>query len=180
MFRALRFSITLLLTVWLGVLIAVSFFVAAHLFRLAKLGDEWVPHTTAAADIIGPLLRQMDVTAWVAIPLAIALLLLMARGFELRSRRPIAVAALLLVAALGASIYNGAALTEEIHAIRVELRREFGGYHLSPAEHPERRRFGMLHGISQSLAMLELAFGLGALFCVTQLIEPARRSEESA
>ncbi|MBI1784158.1 DUF4149 domain-containing protein [Candidatus Sumerlaeota bacterium] len=169
MFTSLKFTLLLLHLVWLGCVITVSFYVAPSLFSNES---GLTPNSQIAGDIIAPLLHKMHVTGWILIPVMIALIGLIVRMFRLKSAKGAWAACGLLAAAWFSGLYSGTVITQKIHVIRKELAAEFGGYHLAPKEDPRRQEFGKLHGVSMMLGMLDLALGLGSLFCVTQTIEP--------
>lgn len=164
------------MVVWLGSMVTITFFVAPSLF-----GDEsgHTPDSSIAGDVIAPLLHKMHVTGWIAIPVMVVLLLAIKLLCPLRSARPVWVTLILLAPAWIMGLVSGTVITGKIRDIRVELKAEFGGYHLAPKEDPRRRTFGALHGISMMLSMLNLMLGAGALFCVTQMIEPPSKPDES-
>lgn len=167
MLKLFRFLTALLLLVWLGVMIANTFYVAPSLFN-NESGQ--TPTSSIAGDVIGPLLHKMYLTGWIVLPLAIGLHAGMRMAAGRRAGRTLTVSAALLTIALISQIYAGGVLEKQIHNIRVEMKAEFGGYHLAPDDHPERQRFSRLHGLSMMLVMVDLIAGLGAFFCVTQLV----------
>lgn len=168
MLKFCRFAILVLIVVWLGAALTLTFFVAPSLF-----GD-WsgvVPNSTHAADILSPLFGAMDRTAFVVFPLAIAIHFALLRLVAPRVRRAVVVSIVLLALTLGATAASSFYLTPQMHQIREDLKVEYGGYHLAPKENPQRARFGALHGISQSLALASMLLCFGSVFCVTQLME---------
>ena len=169
MLKLVRYLTAVLLLVWLGAVITVTFYVAPSLFA-----DESgrVPNSSVAADIIGPLLNRMEWTGAILIPIAIALHWAIAKLSNPKPGRALVISGLLLAAAWCAGLYSGFYLNPELHAIREDLKTEFQGYHLAPPDHPERARFSRLHGVSMSLALVGLGLGLGSFFCVTQSLDP--------
>lgn len=162
----LRFLAALVLLVWLGFVIS-SFTVARELFS-GRI--EAVPNSAVAGEIMSPILRKMHVTAWIAAPACAALILILARK---TARRPVVVALSLLAFAFGLSIYTGSILDRRLGEIRLDLKRDFGGYDKAPKTEPRRAEFGRLHGVSMVLTLAELLAGLGAFFIVTQKLQPA-------
>lgn len=176
MFKVLRFSATILFVVWLGSMITISFFVAPSLFS-NESGH--TPDSSIAGDVISPLLHKMHVTSWIVIPIIAGLLFAMKRLVPLRSSRPVWVTLMLLAPSWILMLISGTVITGMIQDIRVELKAEFGGYHLAPKDDPRRAKFGGLHGASMMIAMLSLVLGAGAMFCATQAIEPATNKDEN-
>ena len=125
-----------------------------------------VPNSTAAADILSPLFSKMFWTACVCLPVAMLAQVgvwMLAGGLRAKS---LVISCALMGLALCGELYSGLSLTPAMHGIREELKAEFGGYHLVEKDHPERARFSKLHGISMSILMLDLALGMGALWCL--------------
>lgn len=173
MVRFFRFLAAVALLVWLGTAIGISFYVAPSLF-----GNESgrVENSSVAGDIMSPLLHKMEVTAWVAIPLAMCFLIAAWHTSGRAGRRALKAALLMLGIALCGSLFSGIVLTRDIRQIREELTGAYGGYHLAPENDPERRRFASLHGQSMMIAMGNLLLGFGAFFCATQVVGfPAAR-----
>jgi hypothetical protein len=171
MVKLFRFLAAVALLLWLGVAIGISFFTAPSLF-----GNEsgQIANSSVAGDVMSPLLRKMDVTAWVAIPIAAIFLVAAWRFSGGAGGRALAASLLMLGIAICGSLFSGTVLTREIRQIRSELSQAYGGYHLAPEGDPERRRFGVLHGQSMMIAMGNLLLGFGVFFCATQLIgQPA-------
>lgn len=168
MFKAIRFSAALILLVWLGVTVTLTFYVAPSLFANES---GVVPNSSVAGEIMGPLLNKMYLTGRILLPLCLILTGILWASANPNRRKPLLVAGLLLVAALGIDLYAGIPLNREIHSIRLNLDKEFGGYHLAPKENPDRQSFAKLHGLSMVLVLVNLGLGLGAFFCVTQLAE---------
>lgn len=177
MLKTLRYATALLLLIWLGVVITITFYVAPSLFA-NESGQ--IPNSTVAADIIGPLLDKMDLTGWIILPVVILLHGVMALLFRPRFMRALIVSASLLAVAWGTSLYVGVGLNPELHSIRTELKKEFGGYHLAADDHPQRARFAKLHGVAMVLTLVNLCLGLGSLFCVTQLFDADGASHSAA
>jgi polyferredoxin len=174
MVRLFRFLAAVSLLVWLGVTIAISFYVAPSLFA-NESGR--VENSSVAGDIVGPLLHKMALTAWIAIPLAVVFQFA-AWSVSGRERpRVLIVSTLLLAAAWCGSLYSGAVLTSRMQDIRRDLGVEYGGYHLAPKENPQRARFASLHGQSMVITLSGLLLGLGAFYFTTQSIGyPSRDS----
>lgn len=172
MVRALRFLASLALALWLGSMFTMSFFVAPSIFANES---GVVPDTSAAGDVMSPLLARMDRMGFVA-PLVAAAALVGLRVLRAGGRAPVVGIALLL-AAWGGGLYSGTAVTGEIRTIRAELKAEFGGVHAAPSDHPSRRRFGALHGVSMMIVLANMALGLGAFFCAAAAIDPPARAE---
>lgn len=167
MVKLFRFLAAGALLVWLGTMIGISFYVAPSLF-----GNESgrVENSSVAGDIMSPLLHKMELTAWVAIPLAMVCLV---SAWQLSGRqggRSLKAALVMLGLALCGSLFSGIVLTREIREIREELTRAYGGYHLAPKTDPERQRFASLHGQSMIVAMGNLLLGFGAFFLATQSV----------
>ncbi len=168
MLKFCRFVILVLVFVWLGAALTLTFFVAPSLF-----GD-WsgvVPNSTHAADILSPLFGAMDRTAFVVFPLAIAMHFALLRLVASRVRRTVVISIVLLGLTLGATVVSSFYLTPQMRQIREDLKVEYGGYHLASKDNPQRARFGALHGLSQSLALASILLCFGSVFCVTQLME---------
>lgn len=175
MVKFFRFLAAVFLLIWLGTTIGISFYVAPSLF-----GNEsgQVENSSVAGDIMSPLLRKMDLTAWVAIPLAMVSLIVAWKLSGGHRRKALTAALSLLGLALFASLYSGVVITQDIQQIRRELKEAYGGYHLAPKEDPERQRFGALHGQSMVLALGGLAMGFGAFYLATQVIGmPVKETE---
>lgn len=171
--KLIKFAALVLLTVCLGALITLTFYVAPSLF-----GDESgrVPNSTIAADIISPLLHKMELTAWVVLPV-VALLSFVAMKLGAAGPKATLVLIVFLAAAWGASLYSGLALTPRMQEIRTEYKQELGGYHLAPDDDPRRGEFRKLHGAAMILTLAELLLGLSAMFLMTQA--PATSPEQS-
>lgn len=174
MLKILRFLITLIMVIWLGCITTIAFQVAPSLF-----GNEsdLVPTRQTAGDIIGPLLLRMYIIGWIAAPLVMAILLMLWKVCPIRSTKPLIVALILLASAWAIDLGSGTIIRTKIHDISAELRVEFGGTDETPKDDPRRKTFGALHGISMMLLMVSLMLGTGALFCVTQMIEPVSKEE---
>lgn len=178
MIKLFRFLAAVLLLVWLGTAISISFYVAPSLF-----GNESgrIENSSVAGDVMSPLLRKVDVTAWIAIPLASAFIFMAWRLSGGHHRRTLVTTLTLLSLAFCGSLFSGAILTDDIRQIRWELTQAYGGYHLAPKDDPERKRFARLHGQSMIIAMGDLAMGLGAFFCATQILGlPERKPVDTA
>ncbi len=167
MVKLCRCLAAVLLLIWLGTAIGISFYVAPSLF-----GNESgrIENSSVAGDVMSPLLHKMDVTSWIAIPLAMLFIFLAWRLSGGHHRRALVTTLALLTLAFCGSVFSGAILTRDIREIRQELTQAYGGYHLAPKDDPERRRFASLHGQSMMIAMANLLMGFGAFFCATQII----------
>jgi|GEM_PF-5132130 len=173
----LRFLIIAALLPWLGLVIALTFYVAPSLFA-NESGR--VPDSSAAADILAPLFSKMYATGWIAIGFALALHAVYLRVTASPARRLIFVSGGLLLAALAGEFTAGLAVNPRVHEVRAELGREFGGYHLAPAADFRRAEFGRLHGWAMTLAILDLALGLGAVYCLARSDGPAFRRAQAS
>lgn len=180
--KTARFISATLLLVWIGVVITMTFYVAPILFLG---GSEAVPDSTVAADIIAPMLHGMEMTGWIVLPIVILLHGVMWASIRPRQTRALLISSQMLALAWAGGLYSGIPLANTLHSIREELKQEYGGYHLSPDDHPERVRFSKLHSISMVIVLINLGLGLGSFFCVTQLIgqgsnAPILREEQDA
>lgn len=167
MLKLMRFLCALTLLVWLGTVITTTFYVAPSLFS-NESGHS--PNSTVAANIIAPLLHKMEMTGWIALPIAMALHIGIWLALRRSARRALFISLGLLALAWLGGLYSGITLNRELHSIRSDLKAELGGYHLAPPDHPMRARFARLHGISMVIVVLNLGLGLGSFFCVTQLM----------
>lgn len=166
MSRFLRFISVLALALWLGVAVTMTFYVTISVFE-NESGH--VPDSSVAADIVGPLFKRMYVTAWIAMPVAIAAAVgAWALGGDAavraRRRRPLIIACVLMAVIFFGELYSGAVLRTEMAEIRDKLKAEFGGYHLVEKTNPDRARFGAAHGISISILLADMLLGTAALF----------------
>lgn len=170
MLRIMRFMAALILMIWLGIMIGLSFLVAPELFS-GRI--EAVPSSAVAGEIMSPLLHKMDVVAWVSAPAcALIVLALWLGGGKARHNRAAVGSLALLGLALGASIFSGGVLTPKMRGLRADLKQEFGGYDKAPKTDARRVEFGKLHGASMTLALLEIIAGLGVFYLVTQKLDP--------
>lgn len=121
---------------------AVWFGSAAFLLIAASAAFRAASSPTEAADVVGALL-----TRWHYISLFAPLILML---MEWRRSRPAMLLALFLSIVLAS---GGAILDTRIRALRIESAVPMSDR--SP-EDPMRRRFGMMHGLSSSILLLEL------------------------
>lgn len=169
MVRLLHLCLHLALLAWIGGGAWVALALAPYLFGLARRGSEWVPHTTAAADLVGPMLQRADFVAWVAIPLALLALWQLRRRGWVPLGGPLA--SLLLVLAGAASVYEGAVLSPRVAAEQEAIKSEEGGLHRLDRDDPRRREFLALHGRATAIFFGSLAAGL----VVVALVAPLRQ-----
>jgi hypothetical protein len=99
------------------------------------------PNPTAAADVVGAMLAR-----WHYLGLACPLLLF---GLEMRRARRLALVLLFLAVMLAAA---QSFVDLRIRTIRWEAPAPISSL---PVSHPMRRTFGMLHGISMSLLVVQ-------------------------
>ena len=165
--RLLRYLLCVSLVLWLGAITTTTFFVAPSLFG-NESGE--TPNSTIAANVIAPLLHKMELTGWILIPVMLILLGVLWTRSKRASPKVFVSTGVMLALAWGLGLYSGIPVTNEMHEIRIELKERYGGYHLAPDNHPDRARFRGLHAAASSITMVNLLLGLGALFCVTQLI----------
>ena len=167
--RVLRFLLCVALVLWIGAITTTTFLVAPSLFG-NESGE--TPNSTVAANVIAPLLHKMELTGWVLIPVMLILVGWLWARSKPTSPRVYLIAGQMLALAWVLGLYSGIPLTNEMHEIRIELKAEYGGYHLAPDDQPDRARFRRLHAAASSITLINLLLGLGALFYVTQTIEP--------
>ena len=147
--RMLRLS-RLIAALWLGS--AVFLMVAAS----AAFGA--APDASVAADVVGAMLARWHYLALLA-PLALL-------AIEWRRAR-LLVTGLLFVGILFAA-------TEAMVDIRIRGIRAHVGVPISmlPRESPTRRNFGMLHGVSSMLLLLQAFVAAGVVIAIEPAIDP--------
>ena len=157
---ALRYVYVVALVVWVGGLLTIGGVVAPSAFAaLARSsgGD------TAAAGVVGEVLRRFHVVGFIAGATLLATLILMKvvgprpPGFGFR------VGLVSAMLALGAT--TGAFVDPQIAALRAETG---GAIRSLGADDPRRVRFGQLHGVSTALMAVTTACGLVLCFWETR------------
>lgn len=73
-------------------------------------------------------------------------------------------AALLVAAMLVLTLASHYGVTPRLAGLRAEMAAAHGSIDQTPAEHPLRRRFRRLHGVSSALELAVLLAGLAALY----------------
>ena len=172
--KILRYVAASVLAVWIGAIVK-TLMTARSIFD-NESGR--VPDSGAAGDIVGPLLDDMHLIGWIACGVAIASIV----GIRFLRKAPRHIVIWSTVAVLAIALltgfYSGVVLTEQIQELRVELATEYGSYDAAPEDAPARKKFGMLHGVSMSIALLNLVLALSAFYTVTQEIGLPRRSTD--
>jgi hypothetical protein len=146
--RVIRYFYRLGLALWLGSLFFFAVAVAPALFRTFSPPE--------AGRVVRQLIPFLDAYALAGGPLLIVL----AAAIEGKPRGRALLRALLLAAMTTLAGVSFWGITP-----RMERLRESAGpsiSELSP-DHPVRREFGMLHGVSSALMLLEALFGLGVI-----------------
>lgn len=165
--KLLRFLAAVALLIWMGCLMTLTFVVAPSLF-----GDQSgvVTGRQMAGEIIAPMLHTMYRIGWVAIPIAIVLILAIGTRTRPRFGRAIWIPVILLATVWAGELCAGGPMTQRLHTIRMELKAEYGAYDLAPKDNPKRAEFARLHGIVMMIALADLTMGMAAFFFVTQRI----------
>ncbi|MFH0795136.1 MAG: DUF4149 domain-containing protein [bacterium] len=164
----LRFASYLLLLIWLGSLICVSFIVAPMVFDFFAYPGNYVGSSKVslaefenpralAGSLVGSLLGIVNVIGLVAAPLLVALELWRSslRGSKLS-------ACVCVLIAMAILCYgNFFVLTPMIESVRGQMPAVIDRLNQSD---PLRQRFGRLHGISVLLALLQILLGFAVVW----------------
>ncbi|HEY8535902.1 MAG TPA: DUF4149 domain-containing protein [Vicinamibacterales bacterium] len=159
---ALRYVYVLALVVWLGGTVTIGGVVAPAAFAALEAHDP-AGGRTAAAVVVGEVLRRFRVVSWIALPALLVTLIAM----KLVGPRPpgfgVRVAIVSVLIAL--SLISGLYIDPEIAA----LRRAAGVpmQELDAAD-PRRVRFNTLHGLSTALMTAGALGGLVLCFWETR------------
>jgi hypothetical protein len=146
---------------WVG---TVAFgFIAA--FAIFELVGNVLPDSASAGSIAGALFAPQMVLGIVVLGAAIPLAALHQRAGRFRRMGWLIV--VLLTVALACTLLEMFWITPTVRDIRIELGQEFGSVYEAPTDHPLRRRFGMMHGVSAMRAMAELVCGVVAFVLAT-------------
>jgi hypothetical protein len=149
---ALRYVYVVALAIWVGGLITIGSVVAPSAFAALPAADRG---DQAAAAVVGEVLRRFHTVSYVAGATLLATLVLMKLvgprppGFGFRIG--------LVSAMLALGVAAGAFVDPQIAAIRAESLVPIRS--LAP-DHPQRQRFGRLHGISTALMAVTAVCGL--------------------
>jgi hypothetical protein len=146
----------LLLGLWVGALVAFAAVFAPSLFQVLPSNE--------AAQVVRTVLPRLDLYALVAGPALVALGLY--ADFPPRGRSLVRIA--LLAAMVGLATANLFMVGPRLESLRAQAQGQVSAL---PREHPTRRAFGRLHGVSTGLKLGELALGL-----LTLALVPARRA----
>lgn len=143
----------MLLGLWLGAHIGVSFFAAPIPFDYI---GEGVGSTATAGSIAGEMFQRHGIFGFLTMPLVFAAVLVAA--YQRIPYSPFALA--MLGITLIMMLFEALVITPGIHQIRIELGAAYGSVGQAPDNIPARRMFGLLHGLSMFRALLEMIAGL--------------------
>ncbi len=168
MTKAIRSSALVIASLWVGILFCLGFVVAPYLFALAARNSPVVPHSGAAADLIGPLLYSSDV-----IGLVVGTGLILALVF-LRRRRELPLGGKLFVSEIGVGVavicaaVNYWVFAPRLKAVQGQLADRYGAFHQADRTDPLFQQFSGLHQTSTTLFMVGFVAALVCLVCMTQ------------
>ncbi len=142
---ALRYLETLLLALWVGGFVAFAAVMAPTLFRVlgsheaAKVVREIIP--VAEASTLVTCAALISLTLW-------------------RKPKRFRLKITLLVAASALAAVSAGVITPRMSALRAEAQDRISDL---PKDHPTRRSFGAMHGVSNLLFLGQLLLALGVL-----------------
>lgn len=155
---AVRYAYVLTLVVWLGGMVMLGAIVAPTTFQVLQALDP-VDGRALAGALFGTTLARFHLLAYGAGGVLFICLVLM----RVLGPRPAAFAArtLIVVGALGVSLYSGQIVLKRVDAIQ----RQVGTLPSKlPAADPRRLEFDALHTLSTRLMMLNIAAALVLLY----------------
>lgn len=144
----IRYLYRLLLSLWLGALVAFGAVFAPALFRVLTPAQ--------AGSVVRQVIPVLDAFALFAGPALIALALW--REGRPRGRGAVRVALLSVMA--GLALASAAVVTPRMAELRTAAGDQLSKL---PSDDPVRREFGRLHGVSTGLMLGQLLLGLGVL-----------------
>jgi hypothetical protein len=175
MTKAVRSSALVVAALWVGVLFCLGFIVAPYLFILAGRGSAVVPHTGAAADLIGPLLYGSDVVGLVAGTAIVAALVFLRRRQEVPLGGRLYLSEIGLGVAVLCAAGNYWLLTPPLKAVQGQLAERYGAFHQADKADPLLQQFNGLHQASTALFMIGFVAALICLVCMTHFrSQPAK------
>ncbi len=168
MTKAVRSSAVVVAALWVGVLFCLGFVVAPYLFALAARNSSVVPHTGAAAELIGPLLYGSDVMGLVAgAGLLVALIFLRYRGeVPLAGKLYVSEAAVVLAVLCAAANYW--VVSPRLQGVQGQLAERYGAFHQADKADPLIEQFTALHKTSTALFVFGFVSAFVCLVCMTQ------------
>jgi len=155
--RLLRYVALVALAIWTGGLVTLGAIVAPTAFAVVD-AERIESGRMLVGLLFGAFLERFHLVAYAAG----AVVLLSLVGRRLIGPRPVhfGIRVALVCAMLATTLYSGLVLTGQIERIQ----REVGVPSLAlPEGHPDRARFGRLHGTSVVLLVLTVAGGLALL-----------------
>jgi len=168
MTKAVKSSVLVVTSLWVGVLFCLGFVVAPYLFALAARNSPAVPNTGVAADLIGPLLYSSDLIGLVVGAGLMAALLFLRRRNELPLAGRFYLSELAVIVAGLCAAGNYWILTPRVKAVQGLLVERYGAFHLADKTDPLFRQFSGLHQSSTMLFMVGFGAALICLVCMTQ------------
>jgi len=152
LFRLDLASATLLL-LWVGMALGFAFLTAPIAFQV-------LPSRDLAARVVGVALRRLDLLAWIAfgLPLALSFGSRWLAEFQEEGVGPLRLWSATLLVALLMTFASAAIVNPKI----ARLRASFGmPIEQVPADHPDRPAFAKAHSVSRQLLALRVLLALG-------------------
>lgn len=169
----LKLMTVLITALWVGGLFWIGFVVAPYLFYLAEHNSPLVPHSGAAADLIGPLLYASYALSLVLAVVLFVLLLILRKRKEIPLGGPFFLSEICLAVAFLSTVANEVWCSPKIATIRQRLNEQFGGFHLTDHAEPLYQTFKTYHLISVLLFGVCFVGVTVCLLCVSQFRERA-------
>jgi hypothetical protein len=155
---AFRYASLLALALWVGGMAALGALAAPAIFDVLQAHDA-EGGRILAGDVFGEVLRRFRLLEYAA-----ALVLLGSLGARAAlGRRPAALGVRMgiVTAMLALSLFSGTWLTQQIERMQDEIGVPVASL---PGTDPRRSRFGLLHGASTMLMLVNLGGGLALIY----------------
>jgi hypothetical protein len=166
--KALKSISVVVAALWVGGLFWVGFVFAPYLFILAARKSPIVPHTGAAADLIGPLLYGSDVIGLVVATALLVVILVLRRRQVLPLGGRVYLSELALGAAFLCACANYWLFTPRLKTIQRQLDQVYGGFYLADRADPLFLQFNRVHEASTTIFTVGFVAALLVLCCLSQ------------